>query len=332
MSKISLNSKQNIRVLLFDFACIAITVALNVSASLFSTKFNLPLYMDSIATIALASLCGFFPAVLGAFLTNLVITLLGKLKLIFCICQILTACGACFVFYFRCKNENEEFSLDSFMFAGILSAFSNGILGSVFAAVMGYNLSPIEKGLYFLTDNIFAANLAGGFILNLIDKFFAAFISYLIYLFARHCERSKAISFGRSLPYGRSGFCGIKLASPIFPFSHASHVRTAKAAAIPTAAVASADSPTSVFSATASRISRFWLDDSKNGKTRRHAFFLKPEYVFAIVASFTLITGIFLKNKIATTFSKEYNELVNSELSQNVMGGGHKNFPKLARF
>lgn len=101
MSKISLNSKQNIRVLLFDFACIAITVALNVSASLFSSRFHLPLYMDSIATIALASLCGFFPAVLGAFLTNLVITLLGKLKLIFCICQILTECGACFVFYFR---------------------------------------------------------------------------------------------------------------------------------------------------------------------------------------------------------------------------------------
>ncbi len=282
--------------------------------------------MDSIATIALASLCGFFPAILGAFLTNLVLTLLGKLRLVFCICQILTAIGACVVFYFRHKTEAEGFSLDSFMFAGILSAFSNGILGSVFAAFMGYNLSPIEKGLYFLTNNIFVANLAGGFILNLIDKSFAAFISYLIYLFV--CR----FIFGRFLPYGRSGFCVIKLASPIFPFSHASRVRTANAAAIPTAAVASTDSPTSVSSATASRILRFWLDDSKKGKKSRRAFSLKPEYIFVIVATFTLITGIFLKNKISNTFSKEYNELVNSELSQNIISESKTSFQNLRDF
>lgn len=203
----TVSKSQILRSIIFCTICTAITVVLNVSASLFSGKFHLPLYMDSIATVALSAICGFFPAVLGAFLTNLVLTVLGKLRLIFCICHILTACGACLVFYFRRKSEAEEFSLDSFMFAGILSAFSNGILGSVFAAFMGYNLSPIEKGLYFLTDNIFVANLVGGFILNLIDKSFAAFISYLIYLFARHCERSEAIFFW-AVPFGSlcSGF------------------------------------------------------------------------------------------------------------------------------
>lgn len=315
MSKISLNSKQNIRVLLFDFACIFITVALNDSASLFSSKFHLPLYMDSIATIALASLCGFFPAVLGAFLTNLVITLLGKLKLIFCLCQILTACGACLVFYFRSKNETEEFSLDSFMFAGILSAFSNGILGSLFAAFMGYNLSPIEKGLYFLTDNIFAANLAGGFILNLIDKSFAAFISYFIYLFARRFVFRAVPSLCSGRYVRGSGFrlhskTARRLSVPKPPAQR--HIilnlfqnlllklkcrfRTLRAPASATAAVAS--------------------------KKRSHIFFLKPEYIFVIAAGFTLITGIFLKNKITNTFSKEYNELVNPESLQNLTGGG----------
>lgn len=314
MSKISLNSKQNIRVLLFDFACVVITVALNVSASLFSSRFHLPLYMDSIATIALASLCGFFPAVLGAFLTNLVITLLGKLKLIFCICQILTACGACFVFYFRRKAESKEFSLDSFMFAGILSAFSNGILGSVFAAFMGYNLSPIEKGLYFLTDNIFAANLVGGFILNLIDKSFAAFISYLIYLFARRFVFRAVPSLcsgryvrGSSFAYAHYRVCEQTRANNNCEFPIGNSIATVGCdLCAPTSATAS--------------------------KNRRHAFSIKPEYIFVVVASFTLITGIFLKNKITNTFSNEYNELLNSELSQNTTGGGYKNISKFASF
>ena len=91
--------------------------------------------MDSFATIATASIAGLIPALLVAVLTNGTLFLLGHLKAAFILCQLMTALGSYLVFKFAKRHGEKKLSLDSFMFVGILSAFTNGISGSLFAAM-----------------------------------------------------------------------------------------------------------------------------------------------------------------------------------------------------
>lgn len=164
---------------------------LNIAGSILAGESSFPLYMDSFATIAIAAIGGFVPSIIVALLTNGTLFLLGRLKLIFILCQIMTALGSSFIFALTKKNGEEKISLDSFMMAGILSAFTNGIFGSLFAAFYHYNLTAIEQGILFVTNNVIAANLIGGFLLNLLDKAFAAFIAYGMYLLIlKKCERA----------------------------------------------------------------------------------------------------------------------------------------------
>ncbi|MGN0716813.1 sensor histidine kinase [Treponema berlinense] len=164
---------------------------LNIAVSILAGETSIPLYMDSFATIAIASMGGFVPSIIVAILTNGTLFLLGRLKLIFILCQMMTALGSSFIFSLAKKNGEEKISLDSFMMAGFLSAFTNGIFGSLFAAFYHYNLTAIEQGILFVTNNVIAANLIGGFLLNLLDKAFAAFIAYGMYLLIlKKCERA----------------------------------------------------------------------------------------------------------------------------------------------
>ena len=164
---------------------------LNIAVSILAGETSIPLYMDSFATIAIASMGGFVPSIIVAILTNGTLFLLGRLKLIFILCQMMTALGSSFIFSLAKKNGEEKISLDSFMMAGFLSAFTNGIFGALFAAFYHYNLTAIERGILFVTNNVIAANLIGGFLLNLLDKAFAAFIAYGMYLLIlKKCERA----------------------------------------------------------------------------------------------------------------------------------------------
>ena len=56
---------------------------LNIAVSILAGETSIPLYMDSFATIAIASMGGFVPSIRVAILTNGTLFLLGKLKLIF---------------------------------------------------------------------------------------------------------------------------------------------------------------------------------------------------------------------------------------------------------
>lgn len=170
---------------------------LNIAGSILAGESSFPLYMDSFATIAIAAMGGFVPSAIVALFTNGTLFLLGRLKLIFILCQLMTALGSSFIFALTKKNGEEKISLDSFMMAGILSAFTNGIFGSLFAAFYHYNLTAIEQGILFVTNNVIAANLIGGFLLNLLDKAFAAFIAYGMYLFVkRFCVRDSSHAEG----------------------------------------------------------------------------------------------------------------------------------------
>ena len=180
--------KINTRNYIFLTLLILISALLNIFCSIIASKTNFPLYMDSFATIAVAAISGLVPAIFVAVLTNGTLFLFGQLKLIFVLCQLMTAVGSWLVFRIA-KNKTiyvykgglKRFSLDSFMFAGILSAFTNGIFGSLFAAMYHYNLTAIEQGIFLVTGNTLFANLLGGFFLNLVDKSLSSFIAYGIY-------------------------------------------------------------------------------------------------------------------------------------------------------
>lgn len=139
--------------------------------------------MDSFATIVAAAVGGLVPSLITAILTNGTLFLIGRLKLLFILCQIMTAFGSWFIFRMSRKTGEQKFSLDSFMLAGIISAVTNGIFGSSFAAFYHYNLTAIEQGILLVTKNIIISNLLGGILLNLVDKSIASFLAYIISIF-----------------------------------------------------------------------------------------------------------------------------------------------------
>lgn len=61
--------------------------------------------MDSFATIAVAAISGLVPAIFVAVLTNGTLFLFGQLKLIFVLCQLMTAVGSWLVFRIA-KKQN----------------------------------------------------------------------------------------------------------------------------------------------------------------------------------------------------------------------------------
>ena len=86
--------KINTRNYIFLTLLILISALLNIFCSIIASKTNFPLYMDSFATIAVAAISGLVPAIFVAVLTNGTLFLFGQLKLIFVLCQLMTAVGS----------------------------------------------------------------------------------------------------------------------------------------------------------------------------------------------------------------------------------------------
>lgn len=83
---------------IFLAAFVLLASGLNVAGSVLSGGSGFPLYMDSFGTLAAAAVCGLAPSLAVAVLTNAALCALGRLKLIFMACQILTALGSHLVF------------------------------------------------------------------------------------------------------------------------------------------------------------------------------------------------------------------------------------------
>lgn len=246
---------------------------LNIAVSILAGETSIPLYMDSFATIAIAAMGGFVPSIIVAILTNGTLFLLGRLKLIFILCQLMTALGSSFIFALTKKNGEEKISLDSFMMAGILSAFTNGIFGSLFAAFYHYNLTAIEQGILFVTNNVIAANLIGGFLLNLLDKAFAAFIAYGMYLLIlKKCERAWSSCEA----------------------SHWTEERTKESDKGSGRVLVSCGTPDRRLPAVSPSLK------------------IKPEYIFLIIAFLTFAMAIGFKKTADRKFSEEYENIIES--------------------
>jgi hypothetical protein len=96
----------------------------------------------------------------------------------------MTAVGAWLIF----KYAEKPYKLEKFLQAGLVSALTNGIFGSVISQfVYGGNttisqVDTVVQGVFTVCENITAAVYIGGLLSNLVDKAFSALVSYGIYL------------------------------------------------------------------------------------------------------------------------------------------------------
>ena len=190
------NEKRRSRYKLFTASVIA-GIAVNFVLSFISYKLDLPLYFDTVGTMGVAALGGYFPGILTAVSTNVFCSFFNEYSIYFSFIGIVT--GVYTAWFVRNRYQPEvlrvaEFIAVSSLLGGALSTFIqwglfNGPqLPSMITAVSG--LSRITGGhpiLIFLILNI---------LLNIIDKGLSTGIICLIMRFIPEDLRIKISNAG----------------------------------------------------------------------------------------------------------------------------------------
>ena len=178
--------KRVLFIIIAAFLCIFV----NYMGSVLAEVVVFPLYLDSLLTIGLASLCGLIPAIACAVLSNVVLSLFTHCSILFTVCHICTAVFAWLVFYhYRRKSfpQQTSYNFDSFLWAGFWAAISNAILGNiiadlVFAANTGRpSANTVVQGMYVVIPNLFLVNNIAGLVENFVDKILSALLSFCFY-------------------------------------------------------------------------------------------------------------------------------------------------------
>lgn len=193
--------KNKIARVLFIILFTAFAVAMNVAAGgKIVYVFSIPLYLDSVMTIAATALCGLAPGIACAFLSNLF--LYSTKSVLFSVCHILTALSAYFVFKYpkffqdddgteiadlnKTQSSRKKLSFELFLWAGFFSAITNTISGNVISTLIlssgSENLNSVFiKAIYASIPNLIFANWLQGFIENIADKILSGIISFAFY-------------------------------------------------------------------------------------------------------------------------------------------------------
>lgn len=176
----------NLFIIIAAFLCIFV----NYMGSVLAEVVVFPLYLDSLLTIGIASLCGLIPAIACAVLSNVVLSLFTHCSILFTVCHICTAVFAWLVFYhYRRKSFPQQtlYNFDSFLWAGFWAAITNAILGNiiadlVFAANTGRpSANTVVQGMYVVIPNLFLVNNIAGLVENFVDKILSALLSFCFY-------------------------------------------------------------------------------------------------------------------------------------------------------
>lgn len=176
----------NLFIIIAAFLCIFV----NYMGSVLAEVVVFPLYLDSLLTIGIASLCGLIPAIACAVMSNVVLSLFTHCSILFTVCHICTAVFAWLVFYhYRRKSfpQQTSYNFDSFLWAGFWAAITNAILGNiiadlVFAANTGRpSANTVVQGMYVVIPNLFLVNNIAGLVENFVDKILSALLSFCFY-------------------------------------------------------------------------------------------------------------------------------------------------------
>ncbi len=195
----SWKDKLTIRNFIFTICILIIALFINCTGSIFATNITFPLYLDSVLTIGVTAMAGLFPGILCAILSNGLLTFLDYTMLPFMTCHIITAVLAWLVF----RNEDRKnsrlsllerktsYGIEVFLWAGLWSALSNGILGNIIAdtlfgaRVNRQNAECTVQGIYIVTRDMLFSIYFAGFIENITDKMLSATASFGFYEIGR---------------------------------------------------------------------------------------------------------------------------------------------------
>ncbi len=169
-------------------AAIIFATAANFAGAYFSRTVTLPLYLDSVMTIAVTAGFGLIPGIICAVLSNSMLYLFDYSMIFFVICHILTAVTAWLTFeHFKKFHPAKSFSILPFMWAGLWSGITNTGIGNIIASL----IYPVESsvpqidnityGLYVAFQNLNLALTISGFLTNITDKMLSALLSYVVY-------------------------------------------------------------------------------------------------------------------------------------------------------
>ena len=173
----------------FYIVCILIATVVNFLGSVLARNITLPLYLDSVLTLAVTALCGLWAGITCAVLSNGALWIFYHTSLPFTLCHVLTAICAYFTFrYFQ--KEKQELSVDAFLWAGLWSAITNAISGNVlvsllFASATSPNVDSSVQGIFVVVPNLTFATYYSGILTNLTDKIISAVLSFGVYKIAK---------------------------------------------------------------------------------------------------------------------------------------------------
>lgn len=187
---IAANEKITLTRVIFIIISVLFSIFINYAGSVLAEVVVFPLYLDSLLTIGIASLCGLIPAIACAVLSNVVLSLFTHCSILFTVCHICTAVFAWLVFYhYRRKSfpQQTSYNFDYFLWAGFWAAITNAILGNiiadlVFAANTGRpSANTVVQGMYVVIPNLFLVNNIAGLVENFVDKILSALLSFCFY-------------------------------------------------------------------------------------------------------------------------------------------------------
>ena len=182
--------KITLKRVLFIIIASILCIFVNYAGSVLAEVVVFPLYLDSLLTIGIASLCGLIPAIACAVLSNVVLSLFTHCSILFTVCHICTAVFAWLVFFhYRRKSfpQQTSYHFDAFLWAGFWAAITNALLGNiiadlVFAANTGRpSANTVVQGMYIVIPKLFLVNNLAGLVENFVDKILSAIISFLFY-------------------------------------------------------------------------------------------------------------------------------------------------------
>lgn len=171
-----------------SIVCVTAAGFLNFAGSIVADKLIVPLYLDSITTIAVTACFGLIPGVCCALLSNLLLTINYNSSFLFAVCHVFTALISWLVFEFYGKHDSEQkYILDAFLWAGLLSALINGVLGNYIATRLLASITTrpqidmVAQGIFVVLKNLNLATYTAGFIENLSDKMVSCIFSFVLY-------------------------------------------------------------------------------------------------------------------------------------------------------
>lgn len=103
------------------------------------------------------------------------------------LCHITTSVFASLIFDWTRKNNEGCLIIESFLWAGLVTAFSNSALGDTFFLILFYGNTSIPQvdnavqGIFVAKESIPFATYWGGTVTNLIDKIVGALFGFAIY-------------------------------------------------------------------------------------------------------------------------------------------------------